>query len=578
MKRIVILILVLQVLFAHATDYYLSLSTGDNNNPGTALSPWKTVKFYGIGNRYFLKRGDVWPGLDFPKLNTNPSQQISLDAYGTGAKPLISFYTTIKPSAWSLYLPNVWVATLTSSVYTSGYLPTASNCGFLMADGNKFGQRRTDPTRLVNQWEFYCDFANKIYVYSSGNPSFIADEIKVSNSNRQFVLSNYMSVQNIDVEANASAGWFGLQVSYINVRNCKVSYCGGEMKKLTDSVRQGNGITFYNGGTSINVDGDSVIGCYDEAFSWQLHASGPTGISYKDCNFVNCYADSCEASFNPSQAVLNGHGYINCHVEYNTFKHDGYSWSHFARPNNNEAVALLINYWLEIASERQVYVRYNTIICPREGLYYLTQDAPDPKYTSNNNTIYISPNIPIRKNFRGGFAPFPYKLNDPVYNQARFTLDLGYEVNSNWFACIEVPASVTYYQDFDGDSYGNDAVTDTSSFGAPAGYVLIGKDCNDSDATIYPNAPELLDGKDNNCDGLIDVQYTYYRDADGDGYGNPTDTIVSSSPTPPVGYVTDNSDCDDTNALTHPGAAEISDGLDNNCDGRIDEGCLIKRI
>ena len=62
-----------------------------------------------------------------------------------------------------------------------------------------------------------------------------------------------------------------------------------------------------------------------------------------------------------------------------------------------------------------------------------------------------------------------------------------------------------------------------------------------------------------------------YRDADGDGYGDPSD----STPCPiPSGYVSNSSDCDDTRASVHPGALEFCDGLDNDCDGPVDEGAL----
>lgn len=129
-----------------------------------------------------------------------------------------------------------------------------------------------------------------------------------------------------------------------------------------------------------------------------------------------------------------------------------------------------------------------------------------------------------------------------------------------------------YYSDNDGDGYGN-PMDSIDAASAPLGYVLNDEDCDDNDGSVNPDAVEVLDSKDNDCDGHVDedlASTVYYGDKDGDGYGNPLDLIEAASP--PPGYVVNNTDCDDTNVSVHPGAVEIIDGVDNNCDGRVDDG------
>lgn len=90
---------------------------------------------------------------------------------------------------------------------------------------------------------------------------------------------------------------------------------------------------------------------------------------------------------------------------------------------------------------------------------------------------------------------------------------------------------------------------------------------------VAPVAEICGDGLDNDCNGGIDDTRDWYADADGDGYGNPA--VLTIACAQPAGFVGNPDDCDDANNQVNPGAAEICDGIDNNCDGRVDEGCFL---
>lgn len=132
----------------------------------------------------------------------------------------------------------------------------------------------------------------------------------------------------------------------------------------------------------------------------------------------------------------------------------------------------------------------------------------------------------------------------------------------------------TFYEDVDGDGYGNPASVVVSCLATLEGFVTDNTDCNDGNPGINPGAAEICNGIDDNCNGLTDddlVFTTYYADADGDGYGDAGVTTTSCG-VAPDGYVSNSDDCNDANAAINPAAAEVCNGMDDNCNGDIDEG------
>ncbi len=121
----------------------------------------------------------------------------------------------------------------------------------------------------------------------------------------------------------------------------------------------------------------------------------------------------------------------------------------------------------------------------------------------------------------------------------------------------------------------DDSGPDASSFDLDEdGYTMADGDCADNDPSVHPDATEVCDGVDNNCNGETDEDsaadaLVFYVDADGDGFGDPD--APRDACELPDGHADDNTDCNDEADSAYPGADEICDGIDNDCDDIVDE-------
>ena len=140
---------------------------------------------------------------------------------------------------------------------------------------------------------------------------------------------------------------------------------------------------------------------------------------------------------------------------------------------------------------------------------------------------------------------------------------------------------LVWYFDGDGDGFGATFVN-VVQCEQPIQYVSTAGDCDDSLASINPLASRTCNNRDDDCNGLIDEgsgssapqgSALWFEDADSDGYGNPNESALQCIS--PANFVADSTDCDDANPQINIGMDEYCNGVDDNCDGDLDESTAV---
>ncbi|MBX7107749.1 MAG: sulfatase-like hydrolase/transferase [Chitinophagales bacterium] len=177
-----------------------------------------------------------------------------------------------------------------------------------------------------------------------------------------------------------------------------------------------------------------------------------------------------------------------------------------------------------------------------------------------------------------GFVLLPTDCNDAIASINPAAPEICNTIDDNCSGSADEGLFVTYYTDADGDGFGNQAASGVDLCSNPGtGFAINNLDCNDASASINPSATETCNSTDDDCDGTADdglVFTTYYVDQDNDSFGDLNDAGTSLCNNPGSGFTVVNTDCNDGNASINPAASESCNGIDDNCNGSIDDGLV----
>jgi hypothetical protein len=357
--------------------YYVDAANGNDNDNG--LSPsnaWKTLskvnkESFSPGDSILFKRGETWrERLTIPS-SGNQGAPITFGAYGGGDKPLIlGSVSKNDVNDWINLGDNLWAT-------SDGSFP--SDVGFIM-----FGEEKSDNVGLKCEQQsdidddreyWYDQDGGRVVLYCEQKPTdqYSTIELAYSNYLMEHLISaknygmniNYVTIENLQLKYFNSHGIQFVNSQGITIRNCNITYGGGEQFEGSE-FRVGNGIEFWENAHDCVVEGCKIGEIWDAAVTNQgTDTNEQHNITYKN-NIIWNSEYSFELWDHPESSSLQ-----DICFENNVCIGAGFGWGHAQRINpNGWHVAM----WGATASADGIYITNNVFYETSKNCFYFCSD------------------------------------------------------------------------------------------------------------------------------------------------------------------------------------------------------------
>ncbi len=379
--------------------YYVSVNGCDlqgvcENSPmsyATAMS-----KVYTDNDEVLLKCGESFVGVVNFKTeveNHDADHRVKISCYGEGALPKISAAIYVEdPGVFKLVEENHYVVDFRTEENPSEW---QNNIGYFRDEaGNKYCSYKDNLSELKENFDYLFD-GELLHIYCDENPTVKLGRLMFAYRECLFLMNSDTEVCNLNICDTGGIGMIKAEATCDNIyiHDCIIDDCGGSILCFNPDrgpTRYGNGIEFYDGGTSnVLIENNLFRNAYDVGFTMQGHIATYDGVVVRNNVFVkNNQSSEIWTMSDKVNGVKNYEYYGN--LSFGT----GRGWGHYSRPTGKANTEILFYHYHSPILEMQCH--HNIMFDPYR-LYWWPIKETEHKFIngviSYENTIYARDDI-----------------------------------------------------------------------------------------------------------------------------------------------------------------------------------------